>query len=435
MFMTIKLTYNSFKILALSMLGIVASTGHSFAQSEQQSGFFDVKFSGFIDARIVRTSDQKGWLDGGLGKSRYGAKAGGDSETQIDIAEVSLIIEPKFTWALTGMVHLQYTHEQTKAVDVVEAYLKYKPLSASKLRFSARAGLLYPPISLEHTDIGWTSPYSLTPSAINSWVGEEVKALTLEAKVGRRVGHHTFSFVLASFMANDPTTALLAWRGWALHDQKLTYFQRYPLPAVATLSEGGVFYNRQALWTEPHNELDNKPGYYAGLNWDYLGLYRINALYYDNRGDPAVVENKQYAWDSRFYSIGGSASPTDNIEFLAQYMTGNTKMGPFIGGESVLDMDYSSYYFMASYTQGEHRLSARYDNFDTTEKNLVASFIDFDNGGGKSFTLAYSYTPRKNHRIMAEWLYIDSDRNNRPEIGLAVNAVENQLQVSYRVGF
>lgn len=423
------------KTAELSIFALTLSFSPTLAQNTNGSGLPEVKFSGFIDARIISSSGEESWFDGSTSKARFGANASGDSRLLFKLAEASLLIEPKFTWDLSGMIHLQYTPEQTKAVDVVEAYLKYKPLSASKTRFSARAGLLYPPISLEHTDIGWTSPYSLTPSAINSWVGEEVKALTFEAKFERRMEDHTISLVGAAFMGNDPTTSLLAWRGWALHDQKVSYFQRYALPPVATISDGGIFFERQALWTEPHNELDEKVGYYVGLNWDYLGLFRLNSLYYDNRGEPSVVEKLQYAWDSRFWSFGASAFPHDNIELMAQYMVGNTKMGPEIGGENVLDLDYSSYFIMASYVEGKSRFSARYDYFDTVEKNQIPAFIDNDSGAGKSFTLAYSYIPFDNHRIMAEWLYIDSDRNNRPELGLPINAKENQFQISYRLGF
>ena len=415
-------------------LGLSVSIGPLSAQ-EGGSDFPEIAISGFVDGRLIRASGEQSWLDNGLGKTRYGASATGGNRNQITLAEAALILEPRFSWDLTGMIHLQYSPEQSEAIDIVEAFLKYKPLSLSSLRFSGRLGLMYPPISLEHTDIGWTSPYSLTPSAINAWVGEEVKALSAEASFEKRLSTSTLSLVAAAFMSNDPTTALFAWRGWAMHDQKLSYFQRYPLPAVATLSDGGVFFERQALWTEPHHEYDNKPGYYVGLNWDHLGLVRVKALYYDNRGEPSVVENKQYAWDVRFWSFGATAAPVDGVELLAQVMMGNTKMGPLIGAENVLNLDFSSFYLMASYSLDAHRISARFDHFQTDEQNTVASFIDNDNETGNAFTLAYSFTPFDGHRVMAEWLRIDSRRNNRPDIGRPVRSKENQFQLSYRFAF
>lgn len=425
---------NLYKVLVFVALALCGHYDLALAQDDK-SGFPEYNFSGFIDARFVHSSDAQSWFEGGLGKTRYGAQVSGDDQNKLKIVEASLIVEPQFTWDLSGMVHLQYTPEQTKTVDVVEAYLQYKPLSLSSRQFSARAGLLYPPVSLEHTDIGWTSPYSLTPSAINSWIGEEVKALTAEVKFEKLFENYRLSIVAATFIANDPTTALFAWRGWAMHDQKLTYFQRYPLPRVNSLEPGGIFYQRQALWTEPHHEFDNNLGYYAGLNWDYSGLFLLQGLYYDNRGNPMVHEQMQYAWDVRFYSLSAVAIPYDDIELMAQYMTGNTKMGPVFSGENVLIMDFSSYYFMASYSRGNHRVSARYDHFDTTDKNTVPLLLDVNQEQGKAFTLAYSFVPFENHRIMAEWLKIDSDREDRPDIGLPVNAEEKQLQLSYRIVF
>src|SRR6185437_6111030 len=46
--------------------------------------------------------------------------------------------------------------------------------------WSAKAGAFFPTISLENDDLGWTSPYTLTPSAINSWIGEELRTIGSE---------------------------------------------------------------------------------------------------------------------------------------------------------------------------------------------------------------------------------------------------------------
>ena len=45
---------------------------------------------------------------------------------------------------------------------------------------SVKAGAFFPAISLENDDLGWTSPYTLTPSAINSWIGEELRTIGSE---------------------------------------------------------------------------------------------------------------------------------------------------------------------------------------------------------------------------------------------------------------
>ena len=44
-----------------------------------------------------------------------------------------------------------------------------------------KTGAFFPTISLENDDLGWTSPYTLTPSAINSWIGDELRTIGSEA--------------------------------------------------------------------------------------------------------------------------------------------------------------------------------------------------------------------------------------------------------------
>ena len=62
-------------------------------------------------------------------------------------------------------------------IDLLETYVSWRPQSNGVLRWNVRAGAFFPPVSLENDDLGWTSPYTLTPSAINSWVGSELRTI------------------------------------------------------------------------------------------------------------------------------------------------------------------------------------------------------------------------------------------------------------------
>ena len=44
-----------------------------------------------------------------------------------------------------------------------QAYLTFKPMRGSKVAFSARAGLMWPPVSLEHEGADWHVNDSITP--------------------------------------------------------------------------------------------------------------------------------------------------------------------------------------------------------------------------------------------------------------------------------
>ena len=64
--------------------------------------------------------------------------------------------------------------------------MPWKPISAGiraadgDVSWSVKTGAFFPTISLENDDLGWTSPYTLTPSAINSWIGEELRTIGSE---------------------------------------------------------------------------------------------------------------------------------------------------------------------------------------------------------------------------------------------------------------
>src|SRR5207344_2211485 len=84
--------------------------------------------------------------------------------------------------------------------------------------WSVKLGAFFPPISLENESTGWTSPWTLTPSAIDSWVGEELRTIGAEFHFEHRGRTGTFEGGAAAFASNDPAGELLATRGWSRGD-------------------------------------------------------------------------------------------------------------------------------------------------------------------------------------------------------------------------
>lgn len=394
-----------------------------------QDSFPEIKFHGLVDVRAVRGSDQLSWFDNGLSKVRYGANSDG-ARSFLDFAEASLIAEAQFSWSLSAMAHIKFDPEQRNAVDIVEAFLRYEPVSTSAWRIKAKAGMFFPPISLEHRDIAWTSPYSLTPSAINSWVGEELKATGLELTLEHRSADHTLSLTGSAFMLNDPAGTILAWRGWALHDVKSTVFGRFALPDINSLSS---VFRKQSPWIEPHLELDDRVSYYVKGKWDMHDIGSLSVFYYDNRADPLAFDNGQYGWETDFINVGTTLFLPADIELLAQYMYGNTKMGPKFSDYHVVDVNFSSYYILLSKMIGEQRLSMRYDNFKTDD--LFWIDLDNNNENGHAWMASLSRIFDNGHRLMLEAQIVDSDRANRADLAIPTRAKENQLQLSFRFAF
>ena len=146
------------------------------------------------------------------------------------LGRVNAIWQPRFGWALTGTISAVAQDKDGVEAGLSEAYLSYKPLGGGPVKLSARAGLMWPPVSLEHSGSDWIVTDTITPSAINSWIGEEVKVVGFEGSIAGTLGEHRLTATAALFDVNDTAGALLAFRGWALHDIKALAFQSQPLP-------------------------------------------------------------------------------------------------------------------------------------------------------------------------------------------------------------
>ena len=383
---------------------------------------------GVIDARLVLTDDTISWENRGLGKTRWGGGTDGDSRVLGKLGEASLIFLPKLTWDLSGVVHVNVDSQQHQPVDIVEAFLRYKPVPKSEYRYEARLGVFFPPISLENDAIAWTSPYTITSSAINSWVGEELKTIGGEFTVGREFDDMETSVTFAGYVANDPAGSLLAWRGWALHDRESGVFEQLPLPTIPSLETGSMA--RQAPWVEPFHQLDDRVGEYAAVTVDHYELGKISVLYYDNQAFDRAFDLKQYAWDTYFISAGYETILPGDIEFISQLMVGNTSMGtrPVIG--SKVDNDYWAVNGLVSKRFGRHRVSFRYDHFEIADDDLIAD--DPNNESGNAWTAAYVLRPFDRQRLTLEVLHVQSIRPARVGLGVPAHTNETVLQASYR---
>jgi len=412
------------------MAGIICSATHTTVYA--QDSFPEVSFTGYADARLSYSSGETSWFDRGFGKTRYGTDPSGNDEFRLNLAEAALLTEIKFNWDFSGFVNVKFDPEQKHSVDIVEAFLKYNKLMDSGYRVEARLGTFYPHVSLENYDIAWTSPYSITPSAINSWIGEEIKTTGLELFAEKEFDNFALSVNGSVFGLNDTAGALLFFRGWSLHDNKTTLFGEYNLPASNAISPAGMF-NQQAPYTSPHYELDGRPGFSVGADFELYGFFTLNTYYYDNRGDPEALVSGQYGWETDFINIGLTIDYFQSIEVFGQYMKGNTKMGPYVQGLRASDADYESAYLMLSKQIDMHRISARFDYFRMIDNSLVE--INNNNETGHAWMIAYAADLFEGQRLIVELLHINSTRPERVDFAIPTKSKETQLQLSYRVTF
>src|SRR5438874_12735731 len=230
------------------------------------------------DVRLVAVNGEKSWVDGGFGKLRSSG-GGEDFRVRPQLGNVNLIWQPQFTWSLSAVIVGSLQGGKRTEAGLSQTYLSFKPMRGSKIAFSARAGLMFPPVSLEHEGADWHVKDSITPSAINSWIGEEVRPVALETTIAANLGRHKLRLTAAAMAANDTAGTLLTFRGWALHDRMTLAFNPQPLPALGDLT------GMQAPYTHPlldiHKGFAHRPGYYAKLAWQPPAPVRIELFRYD----------------------------------------------------------------------------------------------------------------------------------------------------------
>ncbi|WP_206367649.1 hypothetical protein [Sphingomonas piscis] len=382
------------------------------------------------DARLVGASGERSWIDEGFGKLRSSGGAGGEFRIKPELGSANIVWQPRagFAWSATVVASIQ-GGERSEA-GLSEAFASFKPMRRDGLSFSARAGLMWPPISTEHGGADWHVTDTVTPSAINSWVAEELRPLAAEATIAADLNGHNLSATAAIMSANDTAGTLLAFRGWALHDRRTLAVNRQPLPP---LPEELEYYQPQ--YTHPLLDVSpgfaRRPGYYARVAWQTPDNVRLELFRYDNRARPEWVnEELEWGWRTRFQQVAAVARPLGELEIKGQAMVGRTQMGIEEQGRLWVDARFKAAFLLATHPLGKGKLAARIEKFHVRQNG---SLLTQDAGEpGRAALLAYSHPLAAGLTGIAEALHVSSRRGQREEIGLAARQTQTQLQVSIR---
>jgi hypothetical protein len=396
-----------------------------------------LKVGGLVDVRYAHTDDLLSWLDGGQGKFRYGAGVNGAADL-LRLSQLSLLVDAELNPVLGAHVQLNVDAEPDEAgfrsrADLVEAFVLYRPELSERVRLRLRGGAFFPPVSLENEGPAWTSRYTITSSAANSWIGEEVRAVGVEGTVVLKWDRDELRLTGSGFGSNDPAGTLLGWRGWALHDRQTGFGDRLAYPVVPGMAPGFPF-ERNARWVEPFVEIDGRIGWYAAASAKRSGVFEARAMHYDNEGDQTVFDGKQYAWLTRFDAFGLRVELPGRVHVLGQYMDGATHMGRTPDGHDAVDAAFTTAYGLVSAPVGRHRFSVRYDWFRTEDHDVLAEF-DPNGEDGSAWTACYAFEATSHVRLAVEVIRAESDRAIRPLLGSPLRLDETLVQVSWRTDF
>jgi hypothetical protein len=374
---------------------------------------------GDVDLRWVNATGSTSYLNGGLGILRFDPDHEG-----IQFGRAFLAPNLRVTDVLSmHAVFNAYGDYGRNPVDVSEFYLEVRPFPTTSVRWRARVGAFFMPLSLENRGIGWTGVYSITPSAVNTWLGEEFRTIGTEVEarwLGASSGYlGDIALVAAAYGWNDPAGSLLAQRGFAMTDR--------PSGLAGGLGKPPIGF---------YHEIDRKPGYYGGLIWRHHDRLEVRALRYDNRGDPdASNASDLYVWQTRFSSFGARLEPSAHWTFIAQYLNGNTASdSESEEGFSPFYMRFHAGFALASFDWAHERLTARYDDFHTHQ--LSGPYDGpLSNDDGHGWTFAWSHECGEHWQLVTEWIRVSSSFLPRLELGEPAAQVQSQFQLAVRYRF
>lgn len=403
-------------------LGIAVPAGTATAQTDL---FSAGRFHVTTDVRLVASDAEVSWLQGGYGKTRFGE---GDGSVEPVFAEAVVAWSPRFTADIAAVVSAEIQDGQDPFIDVSEAYVTWRAPPVGPVRVSGRAGLYFPLISLEHDGPEWSVNDTLTPSAINSWVAEEVKVAGLEATARVDLMGGAVAATAGLFGHGDKAGTLLAFRGWALHDLKSVGSTVFPLPPIG---------DRGLRRAEPIStaliEIDDRMGAYGRLEWQPNPALALSVFGYDNAGDRVSRIGVEGSWDTSFVAVGLAWQIDGTTRAKAQYLAGTTAVGPAVPGGFRASVDYASAYGSVSRDVGPGAITARIDYFEATD--LISRAFDNNDEQGWAGTLAYRWDYRPGADITVEALTIDSDRPSRLRLSVSPDQTDVQMQMALRNRF
>lgn len=419
-------------ILALAIAVCPAAAGPAAASAGE------VSVAGLLGARAFEARGQASWLDGGFGRLAAGSEAAGESD---GFASGQLHVTLDWTPAssfgvlLHGLARAEPDVVEGDEAGIVEAYLhgSWRARRNDTLRW--QLGHFIVPTSRENVEIAWSSPYTITYSALNTWIGEEVRPTGLLAEYSLAVGSvDELRFGASAFGGNDAAGALLAWRGWAMGDRLSTYGETVPLPPITSLGDGGEFRAQNDRGSRPFgSDLDSRLGWAGYLAYVHPQRASVRWSHYDNRGDRGFHDG-EYSWRTEFDLFGVDLHSRSKWSFAGEYMQGSTGMG--FNCPRCVDLDYAAYYLLVSFRPGSFRMTLRYDYFDTEDRDAMGGMnADLNDEHGEAWTAALFWEHGRSLRLGVELLDLDSERPEAARSGFDADTDARSVTLELRYYF
>jgi hypothetical protein len=261
-------------------------------------------------------------------------------------AQLQLSLDWWASPAFGAHVHLlgrSDTDGRRAAAGVPEAYLELN-LHPGEDRLRLRGGAFFLPTSRENVDALWENPYAISSSALNSWFGEELRPVGVDASYFRK---RLFAGATL-FRGNDTLGALPPVRGWTLDDHWTLLGEWVPVDDMD--------------FTSVSAETDGRLGWSARGGWNGDRLL-VQLTHFDNRSDGREY-GELFNWGTRF-SLVSAEYTRDDWTFAAENGWGPTFL--IVDGAGKFTDDIQAGYALASRRWGRSRATLRFDSFSVNE--------------------------------------------------------------------
>jgi hypothetical protein len=389
------------------------------AQLKAQSAF---QLHGFVSAREIYTSGQPSWLQGGFGRFDTGASDVNNHRLlTLGVAQIAAEWAPT-SWLdlhAHGVARRDQSGSHGKRAGLVEAYV-----DLHSEHFQLRAGQFFLGTSRENTDPLWTSPYTVSFSPLNSWIGEEFRPVGVD--LAWRPNFYVTAGATA-FRNNDSMGALLAWRGWTVGNRLTVYNEVLPLPPLFSFPTD--FAGQRHDGTVPfERDLDGRTGISARVRLQLPERAMMQLTRIDNRGDRELYRG-EYAWQTHFNIAAAQAGLTSPATVAAEYCWGATGMGI---SPHFVQADFAAWYLLTSYKRSNDRYSVRFDSFSMADRDHVA---EDNTEHGHSWVLAWMHDLKPNVRLGAEFAQVTGSRPAAQQSGFSPNTDGRTVTAEVRYGF
>jgi hypothetical protein len=210
-------------------------------------------------------------------------------------AQVQIGVDWRPSMTLGAHVHLIARNDadggHRARFGATEAYLEQN-FHRGEDRLHIMEGAFFLPTTRENVDALWETPYTLTPSALNSWLGEEFRPIGVDAAYTIR---HSLTFGATVFRGNDTFGGLPAARGWMMRDHWALLGEHLPVDAE--------------YFTSVSAETDHRLGWSTRARWS-SDRFTAQLTHIDNRSD-ALDHGELFNWMTRFDIAGADYTFND----------------------------------------------------------------------------------------------------------------------------